>query len=163
MTPTLVCVVKTQEQARQIVNRLRSAGFSAKDTSIVMPKSEELDRLEQEQPGKQTGGAVIGAATGGALGILVGLATFVIPGLEPFLAVGPIVAALADAAAGGTAGAIAGALIGMRLSDSSAKFYEEAVKQGNILITVHVEDSAKKAIAKQIFEENGGEHISALS
>ncbi len=163
MTSTLVCVAKTQEQARQIVNRLRAAGFSAKDTSIVMPKSEEMDRLEQEQPDKRTEGAALGAATGGVLGILIGLATFVIPGLEPFLAVGPIVAALADAAAGGTVGAIAGALIGMRLSEPSAKFYEEAVKQGNILISVHVEDAAKKAIAKQVFEENGGEHISALS
>jgi hypothetical protein len=105
---------------------------------------------------------VLGAATGGALEILIGLATFVIPGLEPFLAVGPIVAALADAAAGGTVGAIAGALIGMRVSDDKAKFFEEAVKRGSVLISVHATDSGKAAIAKRIFEEYGDQYLSAL-
>jgi hypothetical protein len=47
----------------------------------------------------------------------------------------------------------------VRLSDPVAKVYEDAVKQGNIIISVHVADEAKKAIAKQAFEECGGEHI----
>jgi len=163
LTSTLLCIAKTQDQAREILNRLRAEGFSVMDTSIVMTKGEELERIEQEQTaGKRTGAAVLGAATGGALGILIGLATFVIPGLEPFLAVGPIVAALADAAAGGTVGAIAGALIGMRVSDDKAKFFEEAVKQGSVLISAHATDSAKATIAKKIFEEHGDEYISAL-
>lgn len=162
MTPTLFCIAKTQDQAQQILNRLRSEGFSVMDTSIVMTKGEELARIEQEQTaGKRTGAAAaLGAATGGALGILIGLATFVIPGLEPFLAAGPIVAALADAAAAGTVGAIAGALVGMRVSDDKAKFFEEAVKQGSVLISAHTTDSAKAAIAKRIFEEHGDEYYS---
>jgi hypothetical protein len=67
MVPTLVCVAKSQEQAREIVNRLRSAGFSLKDTSIVMPKSAEMERLVHEQREGRPEGAVLGAATGGAL------------------------------------------------------------------------------------------------
>ena len=39
MVPAMVCLAKTQEQARMIVSRLREAGFSAKDTSVLLSAS----------------------------------------------------------------------------------------------------------------------------
>jgi len=97
--------------------------------------------------------------------LLLALTIFDVPEVGVLIALGPIVVHIADAvgaAAGSAIGAIAGALLGIRLPDHSAKFYEKAVQEGNVLISVHLDDPARRAIAKQIFEANGGEHISAV-
>ncbi len=163
----LVCVARTQEQAQQILNRLREAGFSAKDTSVLFSTSKELlevDRSHQKKRAEGTAaGYGIGAIAGGLMGLLLALTAFDVPEVGVLIALGPIVVHIADAVAGiaGSAiGAIAGALVGIRLPDHSAKFYEKAVQEGNVFISVHVEDPARKAIAKHIFETNRAEHIS---
>lgn len=169
MEPALVCVARTQEQAQQIINRLREAGFSAKDTSVLFSTSKELLKIESGHETKRAEGAAagfsIGAITGGLTGLLLALTVFDVPEVGILIALGPIVVHIADAVAGvaGSAvGAIAGALVGVRLPDHLAKFYEKAVEEGHVLISVHVEDPARRAIAKHIFEANGGEDISAL-
>ena len=160
MAKSLICVARTQEQAQKIVDELQRHGFSGKDSSIVLPKTPEIWRLEAEQAKRRTEGVAVGAAAGGVLGLLIGLATFVIPGLEPeLLAVGPIVAALADAAAGSAVGVIAGALLGLRLPDYYAKEYEDALRKGGALVSVHSDDDKKRELARKIFEANGGESI----
>lgn len=161
MPKIISCVARTQDQTAYIIERLRKDGFSAKNISVIMPKTKEWEHLEEELQTKRGEGAAIGAAAGGLLGILIGLATFAIPGLEPILAVGPIVAALADAAAGGAVGAIAGALVGIRLPDHTAKIYEESLAEGKVLITVHTADENQGSRARDIFAANHGEHISA--
>ena len=170
MEPALVCVTKTQQQAQQIIDRLRAAGFSAKDTSLLLSASKEMsgaeDQLESKKEKGVAAGYGVGAVAGGLTGLLLALTIFDVPEVGVLVALGPIVVHVADAVAGiaGSAiGAIAGALIGIRLPDYSAKFYEKAVQEGNVLISVHVDAPARRAIAKQIFEANGGEHISALN
>jgi uncharacterized membrane protein len=169
MEPALVCVTKTQEQAQRIIDRLREAGFSSKDTSLLLSTRKEMLEVEGRQEAKKEKGAAtgsgIGAIAGALTGLLLALTIFDVPEVGVLVALGPIVVHIADAvgaAAGSAIGAISGALVGIRLPDHSAKFYEKAVQEGNVLISVHVEDSARRAIAKQIFEANGGEHISAL-
>jgi hypothetical protein len=106
-----------------------------------------------------------GALAGGLTGLLLALTIFDAPEVGILVALGPIVVHIADAIAGlaGSAlGAIGGVLVGLRLPDHSAKFYEAAVHEGNVLISVHAEDSSRRAIARQIFEANGGEHISEV-
>ena len=160
MAKTLMCVAKTQEQAQRIIEGLQREGFSAKDTSIVLPKTPEIRRLEAEQAKRRTEGVAVGAAAGGILGLLIGLATFVIPGLEPeLLAVGPIVAALADAASGGAVGVIAGALLGLRLPAHYAKSYEDSLRQGGAIVSLHSDDEKERELARKIFESNGAENI----
>jgi len=82
MAKTLIGVTKTQEQAQRILDELRRQGFSAKHTSMVLPKTPEIRQLEEEQTQPRRQGAAVGAAAGGVLGILIGLATFAIPGLD---------------------------------------------------------------------------------
>ena len=62
--------------------------------------------------------------------------------------------------AGGAVGGMAGALIGLGIPEYEAKRYEGAVKNGNILISVHTDDSKERDAAKKIFERAHAEDIS---
>jgi outer membrane lipoprotein SlyB len=89
-----------------------------------------------------------------------GIGALAIPGLGPFIAAGPLMAALAGAAGGAAAGGLTGALIGMGIPEYEAKRYEGKVKDGNILMSVHTEDSKERERTKEIFVKNGAEDIS---
>jgi uncharacterized membrane protein len=91
---------------------------------------------------------------------MVGIGALAIPGLGPFIAAGPIMAALSGAAAGAALGGVTGALIGFGIPEYEAKRYEGKLKEGNLLISVHTDDSTERERAKTIFEEAGAEDIS---
>jgi hypothetical protein len=78
-----------------------------------------------------------------------------IPGVGPFIAAGPIMAAFAGAGAGAAAGGLTGALIGMGMPEYEAKQYEERMKGGNILISVHAEERVQRTRVKEIFMNAG--------
>ena len=82
-----------------------------------------------------------------------------IPGAGPFIAAGPIIAALSGVAVGATVGGIAGGLIGLGIPEIEAKRYEGKIKEGNLLISVHTENSAEIDRAKEIFTKGGAHDI----
>jgi uncharacterized membrane protein len=96
---------------------------------------------------------------GGTLGWLVGVGSLAIPGLGPFIAAGPILAALSGAAVGAAVGGVTGALVGFGIPEFEAKRYEGKLREGNILISVHTEDSDERDRAKQVFEAAGAEDV----
>jgi hypothetical protein len=157
-------VAKTDSQAIAIVDSLKAAGFSNNDVSVLFPDKFGTKDFAHEQhtkaPEGATAGAGSGAILGGALGWMVGIGALAIPGLGPFIAAGPIMAALAGAAGGAAVGGITGALVGMGIPEYEAKRYEGKVKDGNILISVHTDDSKERARAKEIFEKGGADDIS---
>ena len=104
-------------------------------------------------------GVGTGGAIGGALGWVVGIGALAIPGVGPFIAAGPLMAALGGAALGAAMGGIAGGLIGMGIPEIEAKRFEGKVKKGNILISVHTEDSDEISKAKDIFTRSGAQDI----
>jgi len=125
--PVLVCVAKSQEQAQRIVNRLREAGFSAKETSLLFAGSKELLQLASSQETKKAEGAATGlgsgAIAGGLTGLLLALTIFDAPEVGILVALGPIVVHIADAIAGlaGSAvGAIGGGFVELRMPARSA-------------------------------------------
>jgi uncharacterized membrane protein len=83
-----------------------------------------------------------------------------IPGIGPLVAAGPIMAALSGVGVGAAVGGLTGALVGMGIPEYEAKRYEGKVKEGNILISVHSENSEETERAREIFEGAGGEEIS---
>ena len=105
-------------------------------------------------------GAGTGLVLGGALGWIVGIGALAIPGAGPFIAAGPIMAALSGAGVGAAVGGIAGALVGMGIPEYEAKRYEGKINEGNILISVHTEDSDQADHARDILEHGGAEDIS---
>jgi len=164
MAKAVFCIAKSEAQATSIVNQLKAAGFSSNDISVLFPDKSGTKDFAHEQHTKAPEGAATGAGTGGvlggALGWLVGIGALAIPGMGPFIAAGPIMAALSGAAAGAAVGGLSGALIGMGIPEYEAKRYEGKVKDGNMLISVHTEDSDERARAKDIFTQAGAEDIS---
>ncbi len=63
------------------------------------------------------------------------------------------------AAIGAAAGGIAGGLIGLGIPELEAKRYEGKVKDGNILLSVHTENSEEIKRAKDIFKNAQAEDI----
>jgi hypothetical protein len=66
---------------------------------------------------------------------------------------------LSGAAVGATVGGIAGGLIGLGIPEIEAKRYEGKIEAGNILISVHTENSAEITRAKEIFGQGGAQDI----
>lgn len=157
-------IAQTEAQAVVIAENLKAAGFTANDVSVLFPDKQGSKDFAHEQhtkaPEGATAGASGGAILGGALGWLVGIGALAIPGLGPFIAAGPIMAALAGAAGGAAVGGLTGALVGMGIPEYEAKRYEGKIKDGNILMSVHTDDSKERERAKEIFARGGAEDIS---
>ena len=98
-------------------------------------------------PEGATTGGIAGLGVGAAVGWLAGIGTLAIPGLGALIAAGPIMAALSGAAVGTAAGGLIGALIGMGMPEFEAKRYDAKVREGNILISVHTDDSRQRGQA----------------
>jgi uncharacterized membrane protein len=93
------------------------------------------------------------------LGWIAGIGALAIPGVGPFIAAGPIIAALSGAAVGAALGGIAGGLVGLGIPEMEAKRYEGKVKAGNLLLSVHTENSEEIKRAKDIFTNAGAQDI----
>jgi hypothetical protein len=163
----VISIAKSQDQANRIVTELKSANFSESDISVLFPDKKGSRDFAHEKGTKMPEGAATGAATGGVVGgtvgLLAGIGALAIPGLGPFIAAGPIMAALSGAAAGATAGGLTGALVGLGIPEYEAKQYEDKVKGGNLLISVHTDDGDERKRAKDIFARNHAEDIATSS
>lgn len=167
MSTSVFCIVNSESQATRIISRLRLAGFLGNDISVLFPDTSGTRDFAHEQhtkaPEGATAGAGAGGVLGGTLGWLAGIGALAIPGLGPFIAAGPIVAALSGPAVGAAVGGLTGALVGMGIPEYEAKRYEGKLKSGNILISVHSDDSNQAKAAKEIFEQEGAQDISSAS
>ena len=160
---SVFCIATSREQADQIVERLKFARFSNNDISVLFPDKDTTHDFAHEKQTKAPEGAATGAGTGGviggAIGWVAGIGALAIPGVGPFIAAGPIMAALSGAAIGATVGGITGGLIGLGIPELEAKRYEGKVREGNILLSVHTENSDEISRAKDIFEKAGAQDV----
>src|SRR6202521_5450088 len=158
-------IAKSETQAVTIANRLKAAGFSENDISVLFPDKGGSRDFAHEQHTKAPEGAATGAGSGavlgGALGWLVGIGALAIPGVGPFIAAGPIMAALAGIGVGAAAGGLTGALIGMGIPEYEAKRYEGRIQKGGILLSVHCDTSEQVKRGKEILKHTGAEDISS--
>lgn len=164
MQASIYCTTRSQDEAEAIVDDLKAAGFPSASISALMPDRRSTRDFATEHntkaPEGATTGGVAGLGVGAGLGWLAGIGALAIPGLGPFIAAGPIMAALSGAAIGTATGGVIGALIGMGIPEIEAKHYDEKVRQGSTLITVHTEDMAERERAREIFAAHHAEDIS---
>lgn len=180
MSKAVFCIAKTREQAERIVDHLQNEGFSTDDISILFAdrdnkittslgsfdttKTPKKSALGHEKHTKASEGAATGATAGGiiggSLGLLAGIGALAIPGVGPFIAAGPIMGALSGSAVGGGLGLLLGSLVGLGMPEYEAKRYEQSIKAGNVLISVHTDNSDEISQAKKIFESEKAQDIS---
>jgi hypothetical protein len=160
---SVFCICTSRPQADRIVDQLKAANFSNNDISVLFPDKGTTRDFAHETHTKAPEGVATGAGTGGvlggALGWIAGIGALAIPGVGPFIAAGPILAALSGAAVGAAVGGIAGGLIGLGIPEIEAKRYEGKVKEGNLLLSVHTENSEEITRAKDIFAKAGAQDI----
>lgn len=164
MQASIYCTTRDSADAEAIVDDLKGAGFSNASISALMPDKRATRDFATEHhtkaPEGATTGGVAGMGVGAGLGWLAGIGALAIPGLGPFIAAGPIMAALSGAAIGTATGGIIGALVGMGIPEIEAKHYDEKVRGGHVLISVHVDDLAERERAREIFARHNAEDIS---
>jgi hypothetical protein len=167
-------VFKSQDQAENAVNQLRSLGITDKRIGIVRPGSAP-ERLESgvpvsdtEEPGM---GRAMGAAVGGAMGAAGGataglaVASLVIPGIGPLLAFGMVGAALL-----GTVGAAAGSAVGDTVEEELGEgiphedvyLYEDALRHGHTVLIAYADEGDQADNASKVMQEAGAEDLDVL-
>jgi hypothetical protein len=154
-------IFRNRNEAEHAIEELLRAGFSRDDISLLMTDATRGREFGLQSSTKAPEGAATGATIGGVLGGLVAglvaLGTLAIPGVA-LVAAGPVVAVLAGVGAGATAGGLTGALIGLGLPEHEARFYNEELKQGGMLVGVYTHDD-RRAAARKILDAVGAEKV----
>ncbi|MEJ8305267.1 general stress protein [Saccharibacillus sacchari] len=147
-----------EEQAVQAIHDLQEAGYDREDISVVTKDKKEAEEIRNETgtkaPEGLAAGAVTGGALGGAAGVLASLGALAIPGIGPLLAAGPIAAGLAGATLGAGIGGLAGGFIGLGIPEQEAKYYDERIHEGDVLVMVDADEAMRSRIY-EIFSRNG--------
>lgn len=166
-------LAKNENQAQRIVEKLQAAGFDNDEISVLFADRSRATvssgqskkgvvghEKHTKAPEGATTGALSGGIIGGAIGLLAGIGALAIPGLGPFIAAGPLMAALAGSGIGGSLGMLIGALVGMGIPEYEAKRYEDSLKSGGILISVHTNNSEDVERASDLLKKEGATDIS---
>ncbi len=160
-------IVASQAEAEGLISELQSKGFATSDISVLFPSKGQTRDFAVALGTKAPEGAVVGGGTGGvaggAFGLLLGIGVLAIPGFGPLIAAGPIMAVLSGAAVGAAVGSIVGGLVGLGIPEIQAKAYAGKIEGGNILVSVHTEDSEQRDLALKIFKGRGAEDVHATS
>ena len=159
---TVLAVFGETDKAIAALNGLRDDGFTADQVSVVARDDattrEMADNSEliSEEAGK---GAIVGTLLGGLAGWLIGLSSLASPGIGPVIGAGIIGTALAGAGIGAAAGGLIGALGAYGIPEEDARGYEEEVRQGRVLLTVHAADDRQTRRADTILTGAGGQQV----
>lgn len=161
--PIRAGVFSNPQSAKDAVTRLTREGFSTEQITVVCSDDrierhfrefEHQDPAGKSLPEAATAGSAIGAAVGGLAAAAAGAAT------------GNVTLALSGGAAGVCTGGILGGFLGAMMTRGiereAADFYDQAVTEGEVLITVNVqgEDAqARLALAEQVLTEAGAKAI----
>jgi hypothetical protein len=142
--------------AEQALDFLHAKGYDRNSINVLMSdKTAPLGTGGQDHPPHGTSSAVAeGMSVGGVIGTALGATvaavaaigtSIVIPGLG-LLVAGPIAAALAGGGAGAVTGGALGALIGAGIPEANAEAYQEALRNGGVVIGVvpRNEDDARE-------------------
>jgi hypothetical protein len=161
-------VFQDRDHASQAIDDLRAAGFRPEDVGVAMRDAEGRGTVVHDAEGNKAAegagaGALGGGLLGGVLGWLVGLGALAIPGIGPVLAGGALATAfgiaggtaVAGAGIGAATGGVAGALVGLGLPESEAKYFEQGLHAGGMLVTVNAGQRADDALA--ILQRHGAD------
>jgi hypothetical protein len=145
MSDKNICIAVTadHQQAVQVVEKLKAAGFSTEQISVVGKDHAEDAHIH----GYVTTGESMsfwgkqGALWGGLFGVLAGAGFLFVPGIGPLLVGGPLLSMIVGGLEGGAVlggiEAIFAGLLHLGLSKDSLAIYESELKKGRCLVILH--------------------------
>lgn len=143
--------------AQQALQDLESSGYAHDDISLVMQQPGAAPELGAGET-KADQGMVAGVSAGAVLGGIAGLAALAIPGIGPILAAGPLAVAL-GAISGAALGGLVGSFTGLGVPTEQAKQYEQAVRDGGVVLTVKVADRADEERASAVIQRHNPQTV----
>ena len=162
MSKTIIATYETVPAANRAVSRLFEERFEHQQISMMVSDATREKHLAIEHATKAPEGASAGALIGGTLGAiaagLTAVAGIVIPGVGLAIS-GPIAAALAGLGAGGAAGGLLGGLVGLGFTETEAKVVEDAVKNGNVVVSITVDGSDRASVAEGVFKSTSAQSV----
>jgi hypothetical protein len=146
-TRVIVGLLADLESTKQVLRELRAQGIPDDHIGLAMRRpNEAISPADAPPPATEDAakGAVGGGIIGGFAGLLAATGVVAVPGLVPLLAGGTLASALgmtgatvaAGAGVGAAAGGLVGGLVSINVPESAARRYDEAVREGRILVTV---------------------------
>ena len=167
-------VFRSNDDAENAVNALRSLGIPEKRIGIVRPGTAP-ERLEAGVPVSDTEdpgmGRAMGAAVGGAMGAAGGAtaglaaASLVVPGVGPLLAFGMVGAALlgvVGAAAGSAVGDSVEEELGEGIPHEDVYLYEDSLRHGHTVLIVYADEGEQADRAANVMQNAGAEDLDTL-
>jgi hypothetical protein len=139
---TVAALFYSQADAERAIQDLKEAGFPQDRIGVVLRDpmtgpGEPQGLQDTVLPGETAAaGAVGGGILGGVVGLLAGVGALALPGVGPVIAGGALAASLTGAGVGAAAGGVLGALVGLGIPESSARYFEQGIRQGAVLVTV---------------------------
>ncbi len=163
---TVIGVFPSIPQLEHSVGELHRIGLPGEAISIIAGNDQNRHKeyLEQSKQAARSAGAAAasGASFGGGVGIVASLVALAIPGVGPILAGGAIVNVLAGLGIGAASGGVISALRNMAISHEQAPLYEEAVRQGELLLVAEVNDPMESEVV-DLMKANGARRIEDLA
>jgi hypothetical protein len=165
-------VFRDRSNAHVAYDWLTRNGYTSNEINLLMSEGTKAAFYSDNKPGQQRTGshAAEGMATGGVIGTAAGATagaiaaiglTVLVPGFG--WVAGPVLGALAGGGAGAVAGGVIGGLIGLGISESNAHAYEQALREGGIVIGVVPRNADDASKIKDKFKEFKGENIVTAS
>lgn len=160
-------VFDSQDEAQRAISQLRSAGFDDNHLSLIARSKGTLTTSAPDGTvtDEEHTNVLRGILGGGALGAGLGVAALAIPGVGPLAALGAIAGAAVPeamavgAAVGAAAGTFNEVLMKHGVSEDDANYYNDQMKSGGTLITVHT-SGLNGDRAREILYANGGHSAS---
>jgi hypothetical protein len=166
-------VFRDRTSAEQAFDTLRGWGYSDREINVLMSDQTRSQYYPPAAHERHEAGtkAAEGMAVGGAIGTAVGAGvaaalaigtSLAIPGLGLVVA-GPLAAALAGGGAGAVTGGLVGALVGWGIPEANAQAYQDALREGGVVVGVEARDSKDAKRIEKAFKDLNGENVLAYS
>lgn len=164
----MTALFRDGNDAEHAYKELLNRGYSQNDINFITSETTRNQYFADtsasataDSGSKALEGTGVGSALGGTVGAIVGAiaaigTSIALPGLGLIIA-GPIVAALVGAGAGGATGGVIGALVGAGIPEDRAAEYDEALKNGGIILGFNPNNDTDADEVQKVWESYNGE------
>jgi hypothetical protein len=168
----VTAVFRDPVNAQRAHDALRRRGYTDTEINVLMSDKTRSTYFSGNEPGSIKAGtmATEGMGVGGAIGTVVGASLAALAAIGTTLAVpltggaslivaGPLAAALAGGGAGAVAGGLIGAMVGWGIPEENANAYQEALREGGVVIGVHPRTSDDASEIQREFKDLQGDSV----